>query len=229
VKKLEPRLNSDLIKIEHNFISVFASGISILNLKKEDLDIIKNKSYVITTNFPLSLHEPTFYPNLHIWSDYKVSKFLDNYYLKKEKDCSLLSTPEAFDPKTQMHYSLIQKVDYWFNTNMYKFKYNFTLFSAIMVVRRIYKDKPILVFGLDGFIPDNTPCFNGVPYSKWYDYYIKDDVIDRKFKRDSSNLDRFVKYMENSYKEGDFGEIYNCSPVSRIKYLTKKDFKIILN
>lgn len=227
MNKLNVTLNSDFLDITKNFVTIFASGISIKSLTKEDFDLLKQNTFTISTNYPLSLHEPSFVPDAHIWSDHITSSYLNKYYSTRKKDCKLISRSEAFD-KGQLSYNLVKMVDYWFDNVAYKFKVNFTLYSAINVIRRINKEIPILLFGLDGYIPDNSPCKDGIPFSKWYDFYITEDRINRTYKRNVKNLDRFVNVIEEDTKLGLMGNVYNCNLSSRVRYLTKKDYKSII-
>jgi hypothetical protein len=229
-------LNFDKIHIINKYVTIFASGMSIMKVSQEDLEILKQNSYVITTNYPLSLKEPGFSPHMHMWSDYKTSRFMEEYHSDKDKSCIWASRVDAFAP-AQKHYNIRYKVDYWFHKNKegqqkveYNLRGNFTFYWALQLIRLFVPKAIILVFGLDGYVPEDSRCEDGQPFVKWYDNFIDHDRKDVLFKRREEALERFVDKIEEHFKidKHYFDNVYNCNLQSRIRYMKKMDYKEVL-
>lgn len=232
--------NVESLEIQQSFITITASGLSMRQYSLDDLNYIKSKSFFISTNYPLSLKEPEFCPHLHVWSDYKTANFMEEHYKTKPKDCLWMTRPDAFTPEMEGSHKIFKKVDFWFDRIFYDLKSSCTFAWVLQLIQRITgaKNKTILVFGLDGFIPDDSPTTESdicgrkekIPYSKWYDYYTNKDMIERTHRANKESLDTFVDEIEKMYREDPkyFENVLNCNPESRVKYLKKVNYREIL-
>jgi len=223
--------NFEYLKIPDKYVSLVASGISVLDLTQADLNFLKEKTFFISTNFPLAIKEPTFVPDAHIWCDTKTSLFMEEHYAGKAKDCIWMSRPLAFDEKHKKTLKVYKQVDYWMDDIHYKLNSHFTFSWTLQLLRRFFPDKIVLLFGFDGYIPESTPCHNkDNPYSKWYDYYTKKDIDTRTFQTTTSSIDLCVEHIQEMWqKQKSFAaNVINCNVNSRVKYIPKQDFREVL-
>jgi hypothetical protein len=205
--------NFNKLKIDQPYISIFASGPSINALTLEDFSYIKEKTYMVGTNYFIL----KYLPHMAFWSDYKVTDFMTDYYRNKEKDCILCSREEGFSV-AQVGFKV--KVDYWFDKKYYNLYGNFTSFSAMQLFQRFFPDKPILLFGMDfQFNPGIL---------KFYDTLTDHDSKDRNDNKYPSSISRLLENLNHFYTNKDTSKIYNCYLDSALNLFQKKNYKEVL-
>jgi hypothetical protein len=112
-------------------------------------------------------------------------------------------------------------------------------------LKKTHPDHTFLLFGVDGFIPENAPIINGNVCAKWYDVYTPHDYshknrlgkeVKRDIDRTLTNIKSFVDYFEKVHKNreevypvGYYDNVTNCSPVTRVKYIPRKNYKEVMN
>ena len=75
------------LHIDQPYIALFGSGNSVNALSPQAFEYIKSKAFVITINYaPIRMNG-----HLNMWSDRKVSDFLNRHYQSNPKDCLLLA------------------------------------------------------------------------------------------------------------------------------------------
>ena len=130
------------LKIDLPYIALFGSGNSILDIPDEEFEAIKAHTFVITLNYaPVRLKG-----HLNIWSDRKVSDYLENYYSKQPKDCQFLAR------KGRTSNEFKKKIDYWFDPKDEKLNGHFTIIWALQLLRKYFPEKKILLFGVDMYL-----------------------------------------------------------------------------
>ncbi len=190
-------------------IALFGSGNSIHDLSQEDFQIIKSNAFVITLNYaPIHLKG-----HLNIWSDRKVSDFLQQHYSDKPKDCLLLAQ-EGRVPAPFKH-----KIDYWFNRKKENLQGNYTIVWALQLLQKYFPEKSILLFGVDLYAEKKSKV-------KWYDEY-----TDYDFKKRGLKYNAAVKLNQCGFQITQFVKkenVYNCNLESRLRHFEKKDWREIL-
>lgn len=231
------------LKIPKDYISLVASGLSVLDLTQEDAEIISNNSYVITTNYPLSLHLPGFIPDMHVWGDPKPGRFLSDNLSLVDGAC-LVTRDQALTSEFDGS-ELKSKISYHFNNKHERLLGNCTLMWVLDLLKQTHPTCVFLLFGVDGFIPDNAPIIDGRVCAKWYDVYTSHDhehrnrqgkTIIRNIDRTLTNIDSFVDYFEKVHRNREqnypadyYHNVFNCSPISRVRYIPRKNHKEILS
>lgn len=197
------------LKIEQPFIALFGSGNSVHELSKEELALIRARAFMITINYaPVHLTG-----HLNMWSDHKVSAFLEQYYERNPKTCLFLARESRVKGK------LLRKVDYWFSQKKENIKGNYTIVWALQLLEKYFPDKIILLFGVDMYAPNSQEA-------KWYDRYIKYDQVKRGTHYNiGRKLDQCAQQI-NRYCAQD--QVINCNPKSRLDYFPKGDWRKIL-
>ncbi len=197
------------LNISHPYIALIGSGRSVLDLSDEDVELLRRHAFVVTLNYaPIRLQG-----HLNIWSDRKVSDFLEQHFASRSKNC-LLSAQEG-----RVGEKLKGKIDFWFSRKKDNLKGNFTLVWALQLLRRHFPDKPILLFGVDMYA-DNPEV------AKWYDKFTDYD----RHKRG--------KRYNTALKLEDCGRqikqyiprigIFNCNLRSRLEHFPKRDWREVL-
>ena len=198
------------LPIPHSHIALFGSGNSIHDISKEDFETIKANTFVITLNYaPIHLNG-----HLNIWSDRKVSDFLQQHYHSKSKDC-LLMAQDGRVPSTFKH-----KIDYWFDRKKENLLGNYTIVWVLQLLQKYFPDKIILLFGVDLYAKSNTNA-------KWYDDYTDFDLKKRSLKFNINNkLNQCgLQFRQFIKKE----KVYNCNLKSRLQYFEKKDWRDLIS
>lgn len=196
--------------IPNPFIALFASGSSVHDISEEDLAHIKANAFVISLNYaPIHLKA-----HLNMWSDRKVSNFLEQHYNKHPKDCLFL----AQEGRVSEHFK--KKIDYWFSKKKEGLKGNYTLVWALQLLQKYYPKKTILLFGVDMYAPNFKEA-------KWYDRYTDFDRKKRgKNYKISIKLKQCAKQIRQYISKNG---VYNCNPLSQLDYFEKKDWRKIFH
>jgi 2-polyprenyl-3-methyl-5-hydroxy-6-metoxy-1,4-benzoquinol methylase len=198
------------LTIPHPFIALFGSGSSVHDISESDLACIKAHAFTITLNYaPIHLNG-----HLNMWSDRKVSDFLENHYSQAPKECLLLAQEGRVNGK------LNEKVDFWFNRSKENLKGNYTLVWALQLLKRYFPNKPILLFGVDMYCTHEKEA-------KWYDRYID---YDRKRKGQHVRLTHTLRQcalqlQQHIPKTG----VYNCNLSSQLDHFEKKDWRSLFH
>jgi hypothetical protein len=217
--------NFEYLKIEQKYVSLFASGLSINELSQEDFKQIKDKSYMIGTNYFLLYYTP----HLLFFSDPKTLDFNTEIISKNGKQCLILTHKDAFE--LDMHSPFKMKVDYWFNRHHYKLYSNYTAIWALQLLKRFFPDKEILLFGFDFYVPETAYGKDKILRVKCYDYKTDYDLKDRDTDRALRNLERFEKDLID-LKDNDesfINNVWNCNLKSRTLVFKRKDWREILS
>ena len=121
-------------------IVILASGESIDDILKPDLNRIAKKHFVIAINF-----QDIIQPHARIWSDKNVTDWVET----KDKDCIWITQPTAFHPKNSQ--KTLGDVDYWFDRREEKFRtdYKWTLFWLLELIHKYFPKKKAYIFGMD--------------------------------------------------------------------------------
>ena len=193
--------------IAQDTISYFGSGESILTLSENDLRIIKEKTFVCTTNYGFK-----FIPcHLNIHSDIKVTDFIVDYLHDNKKNFLILSRSEAFNSTNNIHESI---VDYWFNSHRLA-KSCYSVVWMLDWLSKNYADKRILLFGFDMYGNE-----------KFYDSKTDYDLIKRgKNYNITSKLASCAKHLEQIKNKN----IFNCNPQSSLVLYPKITWQSALN
>ena len=210
----KPKKIRDLV-IDKKFISILASGPSSMLLGVENLYHIRNSSFVFTMNYaPIQLKG-----DCNIFSDRKVSEFLQDYYLKNRKDCLLLSKADAFGEHTQ---KIRNQVDYFFDVKEDEIRGNFTIGTLIQLIQKYWPDKVILVFGLDMKVGPNNEV-------KWYDKFTDYDKGKRRLlniKQEMAKIEASTNQLKDFTKNTN---IYNCNMQSLFDYYPKMEWREVFS
>ncbi len=202
------------LAVKQDFIAIFASGNSLLRLTDAEFHFIKEKAFVITTNYG-PLH---FTGHMNCWSDKSVSRFLESYYQDHEKNCLFLCRNTAFNADSELK----QQVDYWFNSKAEKLEGNFTAGWLLQLAAKYFRDKTILLFGWDFYIEEGTETY------KWYDQFT--DYDRNKRGRSGRKINRKLKAFKDQVEQFTLNHprIINCNPDSLLERFPKKDWRTIL-
>ena len=200
------------LQINQNFISIFASGNSLLDISLEEFQLFKKKSFVITTNFgPLR-----FNGDMNCWSDKATSIFLDEHYKTHQKDCLFLSREAAFSPGLQIR----QQVDFWFDNRKENLAGNYTAGWLLQLIRKNFPNKTILLFGWDFYVKDT-------PNDKWYDAYT--DYDRQKRGKSFNQPQKLLSFMQQLKGFNiNIENIYNCNLNSGLDLYPKKHWVEVL-
>lgn len=194
--------------------TIFGSGESILSLTEEDLIRLKDKTHLFFINYPAN---PLFekYMDVLIWSDQNVTSFLrghlkqkPSYYLWTREN-SFLARNLKFDEEEKRIKSY---VDYIFNEK--GLGGNYTIVWILALLQKLYTDKTILLFGVDGY------------GGKWYDKFTTHDMQRRGTTYNvpmkvNQSFEQIKKWIRNE-------KIYNCNMNSKLEYFPKKEYKEVL-
>jgi hypothetical protein len=205
-------MNFRNITVEKDIISIFASGNSLLDLSKEEYEIIKQKTFVVTTNYaPIR-----FVGNINCWSDKNASIFLEEHYKTMPKDCAFLSREAAFYPQMEFR----KQVDHWFDNRREGLEGNFTAGWALQIFKKAFPDKKILLFGFD--------FYSEIPEAdKWYDTYTDFDREKRGRRFNINDKNRMFRRQMESFRI-DRENIFNCNLKSALRGYQKKDWRELL-
>jgi hypothetical protein len=205
--------NISNLEVRKKYISVFASGHSIETLTITDLKKLYEDTYMIWLNYaPIKYND---YIDVLIFSDPRVSEWLQSFYQRKNDiGMPMLWTREkAF--KHNSPFWLKERVNFWYDFNkIYKqYKTNYTFICALLELQRFFKDKTILIFGLD---------LDG--RDKWYSKYIKvDEVISED--ENKQRVDDTAKHLDLYITKNN---VYNCNLRSCYKGFKKKYYRSLL-
>ncbi len=198
--------------IKESVISVFGSGNSINNMPSSEVEQIKQHSFMITMNYaPIKL-----VGHVNMWSDKKVSTWLNDFYAKRDKNNIFLARERAF---RNSNLPLYGKVDYWFDEKREKLGGNYTIVWLLQLLEKYFPQKKVLVFGLDMQVIDNKR-------SKWYDDHTDYDRakrgnvrIERKLNLCANQMDRYLRNKEM---------FINCTKDSMYEGFTKSTWQTII-
>ncbi len=194
------------LQIPHPQIAIFASGSSIHRLSPQAFGFIRERAFTVTLNYaPVHLRG-----HLNMWSDRKVSEFLEAHYANRPKDSLWLARKGRVTPGLQ------ERVDYWFGQREDRLRGNFTLVWALQLFRRYFPDKTILLFGVD--MKTEAPG-----EAKWYDRYTDFDKKKRGDRYDTSG--KLAKCADQLRQYVPAANIYNCNPDSELDYFEKRDWR----
>jgi hypothetical protein len=204
--------------INQEYISVFASGNSILDIPIEEIKKIKEQSFTIFINYaPARFKEE--YMNMLIFSDRKVSEWLNKEYIvnKRKKETLWLSRHNAFTGNKP--YDIFDMSDYHFNNSKENLNGNYTIVWLLQILQKYFKNKKILLFGLDMYTKDNNKAKYYDSHTNWdYNKRGKNYAVKQKLDQCGEQLN---KYIINK-------DIYNCNINSHYNTFIKKDWKDIL-
>ena len=200
------RLNA--LNIEQPYIALFGSGNSVNALSAKELECIKSNAFVITINYaPIRITG-----HLNMWSDRKVSDFLDGYYQENDKNCLFLAQ------EGRVSGALKDKVDYFFNRRVEGLKGNYTIVWALQLLKKYFPDKTILLFGVDMYAPDNK-------HGKWYDRFTDYDFKKRGNRYNvQSKLNQCGEQLK-TYIPSD--NIINCNPKRHLPLYPKRHWQTL--
>jgi hypothetical protein len=206
---------SELV-IPNQYVCVFGSGHSVLSLSKEDLERINSNSFVFSINYaPVKIPS---HANIH--SDRRVTEFLIEHYKTNARDRLLIAREEAFSSKNGAESEFYKSIDYMFSLKNDGLHGNFTIIWIIQLLQKYHPDKTILVFGLDGKIPDND-----IKKGKWYDLFTDFDVT----RRGPQNVQRKIDDCSGQLKRKTLNKnIYNCNLDSAFDFYPKEDWRKFL-
>lgn len=210
---LRPWLNE--LNINKEFISVFGSGESILQIPKENIWKIKEKSFTIFTNYAPS-NFTSKEMDMLIFSDRKVAMWLSENKYFENKNYLWYSHGKAF-PK-EIPFNAFEKVNYWFDEQRERFCGNYTVVWLLQALQKYFPNKIILLFGVDMYKKE---------VDKWYDKFTNYD-INKRGKRYNviEKLNQCTLQLKNYVKNLN---IFNCNLNSKLDLYPKKDWKEILN
>lgn len=205
--------------IKEDYVSVFASGNSVLTYTKEELDLIKEKTYMIGINYCVTYLRP----HMLFWSDKNVTDFLIPHYSQNPIQETLVSREPAFNSSNPAHNEFKNRVHYWFDKNTNQLPGNYTIVWILSLLTRFLPpNKKIMVFGLDMKIDENDK----EKKLKWYDRFTQHDRRVRgsynaklKLSECAQQLDQFII---------NHGNIVNCNLDSGYLKFKKEDWKTIL-
>ena len=190
-----PKINK--IKIDQKYISVFASGNSILDINDRHLKALFEKTFIFTMNYGFEYFiGKGFNPNINIHSDIRVTEYIQKWLQSNKKSFKILSRKEAFNGQTIKYMDM---VDYHFLTNEFG-RGHYTIFWLLSILVNYYPNKTILLFGFDKEIKNNQ--------QKFYDTYTNYD----KNKRGSNynTISKLVQCEKQLQKLKD-KKIINCN------------------
>lgn len=201
-------INSGIPKIEKPIVSYFASGESLHDLSPEDVEEIKKKTFLITTNYGFQ-----FFPcDLNIHSDIKVTEYILEYLKSNKKMFQILSRLEAFGGRMAGHEYI---VDYWFESRKLNLKSaNFTVVWMLAWLLKNFPDKQVLLFGFD---------FYGT--NKFYDSKIDWDKVRRG---STFNAQGKLKQCLKQLEQVSSPNFINCNLKSECNLYPKRNWKEVL-
>ena len=196
----------DTLTIDQPYIALFGSGNSINEMSDSEFQSIKANCFTITVNYaPLKLNG-----HMNMWSDRKVSDFLESHYTKNPKECLFLTQENRVSAAFKRH------VEYWFNRRKEGLKGNYTVVWALQLLQKYFPNKTILLFGVDMYAVTNKEA-------KWYDNYTDYDLKKRGQRYNvQSKLDQCAKQIAQYISAKN---VYNCNLKSQLDYFEKCDWK----
>lgn len=202
------------LRIDQEFISIFASGPSLNDFESSDFDQIRNHCFTVTMNYgPLK-----FNAHLNLWSDKPVTTFLKKHFEQNPSKMLLLARTNSFSRKPD---PFQERIDFWFDPKQLKLGGNYTLVWAIQLFRKYFPQKPILLFGVDMSAPDDQTA-------KWYDSLSDFDRQHRGSNyRINQKLDSCREQL-GKFGQAPDGMILNCNPQSMLDQYPKVDWREIL-
>lgn len=204
------------IHIDKEYVSVFASGNSVLSLTDEDIYKIKEKSYTIFLNYaPVKFKDDMM--DMLMFSDKAVAKWLYDEYIVKRRDkhSKWITRVQAFSGNNPVEVK--EMVDFYFNTGMDALRGNYTIVWLLQILQKFTHKKTILLFGVDMECKDKA---------KWYDGFTDYD----KIKRGSHyNVPKKLEECEAQIKQHiKKDNVFNCNLNSGLDWFIKKNWKEIL-
>ena len=195
------------LKIDQPYIALFASGSSINDISMAEFEAIKSKAFVVTMNYaPLKWSG-----HMNMWSDKKVSLFLEKHYAKNPKR-ELFLVREG-----RITNGIKSKVDYVFSAHRDGIKGNYTLVWAIQLFQKYFPGKTLFLFGVDMYTLNEGEA-------KWYDSYTSYDKEKRGTKYNiRQKLLQCEKQLRRYTKNKN---IINCNPKSQLDYFPKKAWEV---
>ena len=186
------------LEIPNQYISVFGSGNSINDLTEREIEEIKSYSFLITMNYaPIKVKA-----HLNMWSDKRVTDWMNQHYQDREKDMLFLARDRAFRRDNGPVQGM---VDFWFNENRDRLQGRYTMVWLMQLLEKHFPDKRVMVFGLDMKTISNTRA-------KWYDDHMDYDrqkrgrsIMDSKLRQCADQINRHVKNKDM---------FINCTPES---------------
>ena len=187
-------------------VVILASGESLKEVPKEDLQAIADKYFVIALNFVDVIQ-----PHMRIWSDTNVTDWLD----ERDKDCIYVSRKKAFHPPNT--HDLLESVDYWFDDieEGYDNNYKWTLYWLLELLRTYHSDKNIFIFGMD--------CKNNLRHR-----YVNGSLtVAPSVMNNSKKMPEAFRARKNNDRMF-FAKVYNLNPESNVRCLKFKNYKELL-
>ncbi len=170
-------------------------------MSNEEVEEIRANSFLFTMNYaPIKI-----VGHVNMWSDKKVTAFLQNYYDKNPKECLFLARDKSM---VTNRVPLYKKVDYWFSERQEKLKGNYTIVWLLQLLENYFPDKKVLIFGMDMTIENDR-------HAKWYDSHTDYDYrkrgrvnATRKLNICAGQLDKYVK-RKSMFVNCNVGSNYN--------------------
>jgi len=191
----------------HSKVSIFASGDSINEIPPEDLQTIKNKTFVIALNLV-----DVMVPHMRFWSDPKLT---DNWFESANKDCLWCARTLAYNDESK-EYRTKDMVDFWFDNRSEGLGGDRgrkdSLFWLMELLYRNFKDKDVFIFGMD--------CKKG-------DNRSKIAINGKQFVKENEGQRKNIEFMESDLRryhnthKGFLDRFFNCSPESSIQCIEK--------
>lgn len=208
-----PRI--DRLKISQKYITIFASGNSILDINDRHLKGLFSKTFVFTMNYGFEYFiKKGLCPDVNIHSDTRVTEYIATWMQKNPKSFKVLTRREAFDKHNIVHLSI---ADYMFVSTEFG-RGNYTLTYLINLLQHYYPDKTILLFGFD--------CEVTKPSQKFYDTYTDFDKNKRGQKYPT--MSRVLQCEKELVKYRD-KNIINCNINSKSPVFKKELIQNILD
>lgn len=196
------------LNITQPYIALFGSGNSVKELSAESFAFIKSQAFVITLNYaPIHLKG-----HMNMWSDLRVSQFLEDYYKDRPKDL-LFSAPGS---RVRRNYR--DQIDYLYSPNGERLKGNYTIVWVLQLLKKYFPEKIILLFGVDMYNEDAKD-------QKWYDHYTDFDKQKRGTRYNLANkLNQCARQIKRYCASKN---IINCNPKSRLLVYEKRAWQSI--
>jgi hypothetical protein len=211
-KQLEPNVQEKLykkhntkhfktIKIKQEYISVFGSGPSVGDLSQEDFSLLKEKTFVIGTNYmPLK-----FEPHLIVPISQHSYGFVTYYKHTNKSSMEILFPEETLkkfsDVDEEFHWNYVQDVAYSAPLRDFKrFLGGPTTIQILNLLKLYFPEKKIILFGCDfNFEMKKMPKYYSYEFLDWW-------------KANKSKMFRYLRNKDDiepshySYFEGKFLE-----------------------
>jgi hypothetical protein len=201
--------------IQQDYVSVFASGNSILSIPMEDLNLIKSKSFMIGINYAVTYLRPHFL----LWSDKVVTEFLAAHFSQNPINEILCAREAAFNQNVPAQVEFKQKVFWGFDKNKNGLDGNYTVVWVLQLLKKyLPPNKKILVFGLDMKLSDKDK-----DAYKFYDKFTKYDAVHRG--RSFPAMEKLKECAQQLDQIRDKTNIINCNLESAYDGFPKEDFK----